>query len=475
VRSEDDLRAALRALERYAPDLEAVLSAVARSGVARRRARHRRWLRVGGPILAALAVTAAILVPLAVRGVLATNKPTGPSSPLPANPSAQQVLEAAARVAAAQPAQAGKYWRVSIASSKLIAAGPNAHPYALQETLSPWVTWYPANPDKPGVGTVAYSDSGYTTKLASAGAEAQWKADGSPALPSGKLPVVRTEPFNTLTYFAPARTTLPSGSVLQWTPAQYQSLPSDPAALKAHIIAMTKDSYQSGVTDQQSYHIFGAITDLLDHEPITPQVRAAAFQVLAGLPGVEMLGQVTDAVGRPGYAIGLGEFAAKTYGWTSLVGSGLALVISPTAGTLLAEESIASAQDVTNNNQEVTRSTRAVKHPATSGAVSGPASCSSEFAAGVREVRPTHPYTYGGLTYCVPANATVKVLPEGDGTSDQVAWAVPHQAGVEWTAPLGPQVELSVGMVTGAYTILSEGWTNDTPSASASAQGIPGQ
>src|SRR5262249_43160897 len=142
VRSEDDLRAALRSLERHAPDLESVLSTIARRG--RRTDRHRHWLRIGGPILVALPVTAAILVPPSVRTALRPGNPNGPSSALPANPSTQQVLEAAARVAEAQPAQTGKYWRVSIASSKLITSGPNAHPYALQETLSPWVTWYPA-------------------------------------------------------------------------------------------------------------------------------------------------------------------------------------------------------------------------------------------------------------------------------------------------------------------------------------------
>jgi len=448
VRSEEDLRAALRSLERHAPDLESVLSPVARRG--RRTGRHRRWLRVGGPILVALAVTAAILVPLSVRGMLATNKPNGPSPRLPANPSARQVLEAAARVAEAQPAQTGKYWRVSIASTKLIAAGPNAHPYALEKTLSPWVTWYPAQPS-PGDWYVAYSDASYTTTPATAGAEAQWKADGSPALPSEKLPVVRTEAFSDLRF----------GST-RLTPLQFQSLPSNPAALKAAIVAMTNGSYQSGVTDQESYEIFGVITDLLDHEPITPQVRAAAFWVLAGLPGIEVLGKVSDPIGRPGYAISLDEFAAKTFGQNGLVGTNLTLVISPTAGTLLAEESIVKPQDVT------------AKRPAISGAVPGPTSCSS----GVTDLRisPTRPYSYDGLTYCIPANATaVKVLPEGNGTSDQVAVTLPHQPGVMVPFPIGPQVQASTGMVTGAYVILSEGWTNDTPSKATSAQGSPGQ
>lgn len=455
MRSEDDLRAALRSLEGHAPDLEAVLSAVERSGAARRarqQGRHRRWLRIGAPILAALAVTAAVLVPLSVRTALRPGTPNVPSLPRHANPSARQVLDAAARVADAQPAQAGKYWRVSIASTKLIAGGTNAHPYALAETLSPWVTWYPAQPASPGDWYIAYSDASYTATPATAGAEAQWKADGSPALPSGKLPVVRTEAFSDLRF----------GST-RLKPLQFRSLPSNPAALKSEIVQMEAGSYQSGVTDQQSYDVFGVITDLLDHEPITPQVRAAAFRVLAGLPGIEMLGKVTDPIGRPGYAIGLAGFTAKTYGQNGLVGADLALVISPTAGTLLAEESIVQPRDVT------------AKKPAASGAVPGRTSCSSEFAMQPGGVAPLHPYTYGGLTYCVPNGATVKVFAGGDGTSDQVLWKVPHQSGAMGSAPLGPVVSASPGMVTGAYVILSEGWTNSAPSAAGSAQGIPSQ
>ena len=86
----------------------------------------------------------------------------------------------------------------------------------------------------------------------------------------------------------------------------------------------------------------------------------------------------------------------------------------------------------------------------------------------------THPYTDLGRTWCVPGNATVKLVANGDGATDEVWWSVPHQAGLGSSAPIGPRVQLSVGMVTGAYTILSEGWTNNSPSAAGSAQGIRG-
>jgi hypothetical protein len=451
VRSEDDLRTALRSLERHAARLEAVLPGPAKTRVPRPRRTFRRrpWVRIGGPVLVALAVVAAVVTPLAVGKILNRDQLTGPAGPAGANPTAAQVLNAAAQAAAAQPAPApGKYWRVSIASTTLIAAGPNAHPYALRKTLSPWSTWYPAHPSNPNQWYIAYSDAGYTTTPATPGAAAQWRADGSPALPGGKLPVIRTEAFSDLR-FGPNR----------MTPAQFESLPSDPARLKAGIEQMVKDYSDPGAKDPHSLEVFGIITDLLDHEPITPQVRAAAFRVLAGLPGIQMLGKVTDPVGRPGYMIGLDGGARKNFGEDRMLGASITLVISPATGTLLAEESVATSQS------------SFVKSPPASGALPGATSCGEVIFSGGPVVNRggagSHPYTHAGRTYCVPRGATVKVLPSGDGISDFVAWAMPHQAGVESTDPLGPVLAVPPGTVSGAYVILGAGWTNATPAPGA--------
>jgi hypothetical protein len=452
MRNEDDLRAVLQSLERHAPVLEAVLPAAARRPERPHRAsRWRTWLRIGGPILVAVAVVAAVVAPLAVDKIIKgdMSKLNGPQGSVPDHPTAAQVLNAAARVAAAQPAQTpGKYWRVSIASTKLIPGGSNAHPYALRQTLSPWVTWYPLTPTK-NQWYIAYSDAGYTSTLATPGGAAQWRAAGSPALPSAKLRVVGMEAFSDLRY-GPTRL----------TPAQFQSLPSDPAKLKAQLDEMVKGSYQAGVKNQHSYEVFGVLADLLDHEPITPQVRAAAFRVLAGLAGIQMLGKVTDPVGRPGYMIGLDGGAYKSYGASGVLGAALTLVISPAAGTLLAEESVATSQS--NNG---------VSKPAASGAVPGATACGKPADPGTPSIvvgEPgSRPYTYAGFTYCAPPGATVKVLPSGDGISDFVAWAKPHQSGVTTQNPLGPVVSVPPGTVTGAYTILSAGWTNATPAPGA--------
>ena len=36
----------------------------------------------------------------------------------------------------------------------------------------------------------------------------------------------------------------------------------------------------------------------------SPELRAALFQIASGLPGVELIGDVTDEEGRPGVAVG---------------------------------------------------------------------------------------------------------------------------------------------------------------------------
>jgi hypothetical protein len=463
MRTEDDLRAALQSLERHAPDLAEVLPAVlpavtvpgtARAARARRREPRRGqrpWLRTGGPVLVALAVCAAVLTPLTVGKIFKDEMGNGQVGSVPPTLTAAQVLTAAARVAAAQPAQAtGKYWRVSIASMKLIPAGPNARPYALRETLSPWVTWYPVQRAKPSEWFIAYSDAGYTTAPATPGAAAQWQADGSPALPSANLPVMRTQAFSDLRY-GPSRL----------TPAQFRALPGDPVKLKAQIEQTVRNYSSPGWKYGHSVEVFGIITDLLDHEPITPQVRAAAFQVLAGLPGIVMMGKVTDPAGRPGYMIGIDGGAYKTFGESRMLGGNVVLVISPQAGTLLAEESVAAAQPLPADG----------KRAPASGALPGQTACGAVNASSGVSVINGGPdarrYTFQGKTWCVPKDATVTVGPGGNGTSDAVWWAVPRQAGAMTTDPLGPVIAVAPGTVTGAYVILSAGWTDATPAPGA--------
>ena len=67
-------------------------------------------------------------------------------------------------------------------------------------------------------------------------------------------------------------------------------------------------------------------------DPVTPAVRAATFHVMAGLPGVRLLGKMRDPMGRPGYGVGSGASAP-----------GDIAVIDPATGSLLAVEGKGSA------------------------------------------------------------------------------------------------------------------------------------
>ncbi|MET7694698.1 CU044_5270 family protein [Streptomyces sp. NPDC005483] len=67
--------------------------------------------------------------------------------------------------------------------------------------------------------------------------------------------------------------------------------------------------------------------------PVKPGVRAAAYRVMAGLPGARVVGHVTDPLGREGVAV---EFPG-TYG-TPLGTTKQRLVIDASTGDLLSDE-----------------------------------------------------------------------------------------------------------------------------------------
>src|SRR5439155_2581095 len=51
------------------------------------------------------------------------------------------------------------------------------------------------------------------------------------------------------------------------------------------------------------WETFSIIGDLLRETSVPPVVRGALYEVAADLPGVELVGRVEDASGRPGVAV----------------------------------------------------------------------------------------------------------------------------------------------------------------------------
>ncbi len=124
------------------------------------------------------------------------------------------------------------------------------------------------------------------------------------------------------------------------------SLPSDPAKLKAVFLAHTpgpasswakmierqeRISYQKFEEDQFVTYVNAVLIG-----PVSPAVRAAAFQLLAGIKGVQMKPGVRGPEGQVGTAV-----------WTGRPGSmpaGDLILIDPATGNLLAHVGIARKQ-----------------------------------------------------------------------------------------------------------------------------------
>lgn len=125
--------------------------------------------------------------------------------------------------------------------------------------------------------------------------------------------------------------------------AQLAALPTTADGLRAFFLA-----HQGGATNPRpggtaNEWVADAATYMLATEPVPPAVRAAAYELLAGLPGVRNAGPATDPLGRLGTAVvlpvrTLGFFAT----WYNQVASGTVfeVIIDPGSGQLLAVERV---------------------------------------------------------------------------------------------------------------------------------------
>jgi hypothetical protein len=81
-------------------------------------------------------------------------------------------------------------------------------------------------------------------------------------------------------------------------PVDLSKLPTDPAKLAEMISSRKIEGGPPGPAED-----FVQVGDLLRETSASPELRAALFKVAAGIPGVKLLGTVTDSDGRSGTAI----------------------------------------------------------------------------------------------------------------------------------------------------------------------------
>ncbi len=256
---------------------------------------RRKWIIRTASIAAAVALLGGIGV------VVRPGAPTGPTS------AAAAELRQLAQVAAAQPAT--------------VAPGPGQYQYTESQEAYTSSTY-----DVPGGGfTVSVPEerqiwigpdgSGRLAEtfgqpvFLSPKDRADWVAAGSPSLAE-----------------APSDTSFGPGG-LSDGPGNLSSLPTDPTELAAMLSARKIEGGPPGPAED-----FVQIGDLLRETDASPALRAALYQVASNLPGVILLGAVTDHAGRAG--VGL------AYNWG---GGRHELIFSPATSVLLGEEDITVA------------------------------------------------------------------------------------------------------------------------------------
>jgi hypothetical protein len=303
---------------------------------------HRSRLVLG---LSAAATVAAVAAVIATSGLesagptangtgAAETASTGTNSRATDQRATRILLVAADHVATAAPS--GRYWRTTTDLYALELAGPARHPYVIRsgDREQNWVARSDSDPNW-GAG------KSLGREPASAADRAAWQADGSPTTFAVREPVsqqVITVPAAGTKWVVQETN---SGSKVFFvghdlTMSQIRALPADPSRLRTFLMTDFRRSVKAGReyplagTWTQDSWLFDNASSLLTL-PVSPEVRASAYRIMAEVKGVRSLGSVPDLTGRVGDAVAvrgsnsLGEFEKR-------------IIIDPATGLMLADE-----------------------------------------------------------------------------------------------------------------------------------------
>ncbi|MEV5412554.1 CU044_5270 family protein [Thermopolyspora sp. NPDC052614] len=249
--------------------------------------------------------------------------------------SARKVLLVAAQASLQAPEESGAYWYVESVSGQNDEAGGAAR-YTVTTKIRHRL-WVARSPREESW----FVDQNLGTRPAP-GSEDAWREDGAPTrwtVAAGDKPGMNLlleakagKPYGNAVNSGDRVFELAGRNV---SVADLQTLPSDPAELKRYLLRgyQGHDTESNTPQDADSW-LFQVTARLLRDMPVKPAVRAAAYQMLAGLDGVRSLGEVTDAMGRDGLGIARTERRpdGQVERW---------LIIDPATGILLSEQFVA--------------------------------------------------------------------------------------------------------------------------------------
>ncbi|YCK34470.1 CU044_5270 family protein [Actinomadura sp. ATCC 39365] len=284
----------------------------------------RRRRAAGRPVwgLAALAAGAtAVAVVVAGNAAPAPRKQapqagqSASATPRKVTLSAREVLLAAAEKADRQPDRTGDWWYTVTVSRHAYPAVKGGYLVLDQQRNEEWTPRATGGEQWSRTRRLGAVPAGEADRLA-------WEQAGSPAGIEVVVPMKKVAPLTLRT--APGKATtshspLVDGDKVFWlgrnvTMKDLRGLPDEPAKLKKWLL----DSYDGHSTESSSVEmssdtwLFTVSVGLIVSMPVTPQVRGAAFRMLAGLDSVKVIENVTDAEGRTGTAAAIQQSDERT-------------------------------------------------------------------------------------------------------------------------------------------------------------------
>lgn len=324
----------------------------------RRRMVPRRRAAFG---LGLVATAAATVVGVATLGGTAPAAPGHPAQAKSVELSARTILLTAAERAAAEPM--GRYWRVDTMGGQSYHTGPATGGYTVVGYSTEDSSWRALSESD--------TDMTYDRDLGAhpltAADKAAWEKAGSPSTwkvwSNDHYAMLSTKPgatYGTLPgTWSQSSTTPAQKTKLTKLAAQMKKMCKTDAKIcaKVEFIAMSGADRQKLASDPARFKelLFpggakgaavkgplGPATQLmaaygfLTTQPASPQVRAAAFRLVAGLPDIRSIGKVQDADGRTG--IGLAARASMGDGSATIFDE--VLVLDPMTYKVLGDQRV---------------------------------------------------------------------------------------------------------------------------------------
>ncbi|MFC9912705.1 CU044_5270 family protein [Streptomyces sp. NPDC127197] len=297
--------------------------------------RPRAWLVPLGAV--AVLATSAVVV-----GVPAQQEPhagAGASAPSAGttDPGGRLELLSVAEKVEAAAADEGTYWQVTTRTENVDVVGEPGQRYSVHSTgTSKWSVGV-----HPGTKSLMVSNLDAKTGPRTAEDKARWRAAGSPRtaksvnVPGGRkalgYQMGTRQPLVMRTDF--------DGKIYALGPknVSYQDLrelPTGHTELRRLLERLYEQAGSAETGAGRTGYVFQQAVNLVTM-PVQPAVRAAAYQVIAQLPGIRALGSTTDPLGREGIG-----FALATKWRTPLGSVEEQIVVNPSTAALLSRQSV---------------------------------------------------------------------------------------------------------------------------------------